>query len=429
MPNEVFENTSEKSDNNEETCDTHLEKDGVPDTDSENNVVDDLNATESERVEESSDEETPEHISDFLNQMIGLQPDIQPPVPGTSVPDNIQSKGADGGSDVEDSCMEAANNEICEQPSFSSENADDMSGEDTFKMPDSFDLPTDYIEEILPNKTVSMSVKNTASPIKNLSQDSSLSSPDKPGESRSSENSKSDTPGEKSKSTSSNKSLNLKDTAQADIVGDDNSPMEEEDVVQITYKKDASSKRNQGIQGKINPRRDRKKMMAALFNDSDSSSENEESREQSRTPTPTNITNELEAKKNRMKSKLEWERPTHSQPKKSAREKAKKILKSSGPHSKVQRNPRALGDDKFIVSDNEVDEILSNKSESETDGEEDEENSSSGSDSEDERRKRLDDRKKKKGGDVLAWMSRRPPVKVIVQTSPRAYIQEMAQYR
>ena len=56
MPNEVFENTSEKSDNKEETCDTHLEKDGVPDTDSENNVVDDLNATESERVEESSDD-------------------------------------------------------------------------------------------------------------------------------------------------------------------------------------------------------------------------------------------------------------------------------------------------------------------------------------------------------------------------------------
>ena len=125
MPNEVSENTSEKSDNNEEACYTHLEKDGVPDTDSENNVVDDLNATESERVEESSDEETPEHISDFLNQMIGLQHDIQPPVPGTSVPDNIQSKGADGGSDVEDSCMEAAKNEICEQPSFSSENADD----------------------------------------------------------------------------------------------------------------------------------------------------------------------------------------------------------------------------------------------------------------------------------------------------------------
>ena len=97
--------------------------------------------------------------------------------------------------------------------------------------------------------------------------------------------------------------------------------------------------------------------------------------------------------------------------------------------SKVQKNQRASGDDKFIVSDNEVDEILSNKSESEMDSEEDEENSSSGSDSEDERRKRLDDRKKKKGGDVLAWMSRRPPVKVIVQTSPRAYIQDMAQYR
>merc|ERR1712098_567168 len=80
------------------------------------------------------------------------------------------------------------------------------------------------------------------------------------------------------------------------------------------------------------------------------------------------------------------------------------------------RRQRNEEDEKFIASDN------SSLSESEL----------SDADSETEavdRRKRLDVRKKKKGGDVLAWMSRRAKVSVIVQTSPRAYIQDMAQYR
>merc|ERR1712227_868437 len=197
----------------------------------------------------------------------------------------------------------------------------------------------------------------------------------------------------------------------------------QDEVVQITYKKDSSSKRNQGIQGKINPKRDRKKMMAALFNDSES---DEDTRKVIKTQSPTNLLNELEEKRNRMKVKLKNSTGFENLTKKksSTREEVKKLYTSSSSGTKVHvpnpRNQRNEEDDKFIVSDNE--DNLSSVSEEESEGD------SSDSDA-DVRRKRLDDRKKKKGGDVLAWMSRRAKVTVLVQTSPKSYIQDMAQYR
>ena len=41
----------------------------------------------------------------------------------------------------------------------------------------------------------------------------------------------------------------------------------------------------------------------------------------------------------------------------------------------------------------------------------------------------MEDRKKKKGGDVLAWMNKSAKVKVNVQTTPKSFIQDMAQYK
>jgi len=165
-------------------------------------------------------------------------------------------------------------------------------------------------------------------------------------------------------------------------------------------------------------------MMAALFNDSES---DEDTRKAIKTPSPTNLLNELEEKRNRMKVKLKNSTGFENLTKKksSTREEVKKLYTSSTSGTKVHvpnpRNQRNEEDDKFIVSDNE--DNISSVSEEESEGD------SSDSDA-DVRRKRLDDdRKKKKGGDILAWMSRRAKVTVLVQTSPKAYIQDMAQYR
>merc|ERR1712050_207645 len=99
--------------------------------------------------------------------------------------------------------------------------------EDTFKMPESFDIPQDYIKEIFPKKT-----KFTRYP-----------EPETP-------------------------------MAGSSSKGPDEYP-DNDEVVQITYKKDSTAKRNQGIKVKLNPKRDRKKIMADLFNDSDSDQEKE----------------------------------------------------------------------------------------------------------------------------------------------------------
>jgi len=181
-------------------------------------------------------------------------------------------------------------------------------------------------------------------------------------------------------------------------------------VVQITYKKDATSKRNQGMKGKLNPKRDRKKMMADLFNDSDS---DQEEREEKPSAASSSISlSDLEEKRKRVKEKLSGERQKTS---------PKKSLLSQTRRQNVQTNKaqnRNEEDDKFVVADH-----VSSMSES---GEDPDMTSESEAD---ERRKRLEDRKKKKGGDVLSWMNKSAKVKVNVQTNPKSFIQDMAQYK
>merc|ERR1712029_598879 len=187
---------------------------------------------------------------------------------------------------------------------------------------------------------------------------------------------------------------------------------------------DAGSKRNKGSKSnsKMDPRKDRKKIMADLFNDSDSSD-----KEESSTSSSTNLLNELEEKRNRMKSKLKTSGGENIKKKNSTREEVSKMFNmttstTSNPSSSKSQSIHAVRrqrneeDEKFIASDNSsLSESELSDADSETEAE--------------DRRKRLDVRKKKKGGDVLAWMSRRAKVSVIVQTSARAYIQDMAQYR
>ena len=164
--------------------------------------------------------------------------------------------------------------------------ADVSCQEDTFKMPDSFDIPSDYINEILPTKSLPLTVPNNSNLIKNISKSSSIQNT----------GTKKEQPVLPKKPSEEGGKLNFDEIFRDDMLDNDNRPVSDE-VIQITYKKDSSSKRNQGIQGKINPIRDRKKMMAALFNDSESE---EDTRTTIKTPSPTNLLNELEEKRNRI---------------------------------------------------------------------------------------------------------------------------------
>ena len=383
------------------------------DCDLENNYLENLRSPGSADNRDSDDEETPEHISDFINQLTVLVRPNELEEPGACQ----LGKGNDDASiDTTDTTapLEQSYAKDEEDTGIDSGVVEDVPcQEDTFKMPDSFDIPSDYINEILPTKSLSLAVPNDSNPITNLSKSSS---------NQNAEVKKQESVLPK-KSPDGGEKLNFDEIFRDDILDNDNRPVQDE-VVQITYKKDSSSKRNQGIQGKINPKRDRKKMMAALFNDSES---DEDTREVIKTPSPTNLLNELEEKRNRMKVKLKkstgFENLNKKKP--STRDGVKKLYTSSTSSTKMHvpnpRNQRNEEDDKFIVSDNE-EENISNVSDDES------EMDSSESDA-DDRRKRLDVRKKKKGGDVLAWMSRRAKVTVLVQTSPKAYIQDMAQYR
>ena len=296
-----------------------------------------------------SDEETPEHISDFLNQLNET---------ALKTNNNEDSK-------PDDDCPE--------DHSFHFEIVPE--DEDTFKMPASFDIPQDYIKEIFPNKSKIVSTVRDPEP--------------KP---------------ETSKTEDKSKAEDFGDTFE------DNNTSLDEEVVQITYKKDATSKRNQGIKGKLNPKRDRKKMMADLFNDSDS---DQEEREDKPSAASSSISlSDLEEKRNRVKEKLSGERQKSS-PKKSL---LSQTRRQNLQTSKAQN--RNEEDDKFVVADH-----VSSVSES---GEEPDMTSESEAD---ERRKRLEDRKKKKGGDVLSWMNKSAKVKVTVQTNPKSFIQDMAQYK
>ena len=382
--------------------------------DPENNYLENLESPPRLSEDGSSDEETPEHISDFLNQMM----------PPTNVEEESRNK-----SPKETDCLlsiqqhmenEIENEKSQENLLSNSKCFEEELSSDTFKMPDSFDIPSEYIQEILPNKVLSTSVKNEASPIKNLgnmSPGSGAETPPKSGTVKTF-NQKVD------KSKTGDGKLNFDDILSDAILENDNTPVQD-DVAQAqvqltTYKKDSSAKRNQGIKGNINPKRDRKKIMAALFNESDSS--DSETEEQSSSERKKNIVEDLEEKKNRMKLKLKHS--SENVPKKgtnSVRDELRKIL-SSTPSSSSSSKKRNEEDEKFIVPDNEV--SISDPSSSEI-----EDDPSNQDSDEDIRSKRLDDRKKKKGGDVLAWMNRRASVKVVVQNSPKFNIIERSQYR
>ena len=106
-------------------------------------------------------------------------------------------------------------------------------------MPDSFDIPTDYIEEILPNKTLTTSVKNEASPIKNLGNLCS--------------NNDEKSPYHKNENQEVGGKLNLDDILTDAMLDNDNTPVQD-DLMQVqmtTYRKDSSAKRNRGIQGNL----------------------------------------------------------------------------------------------------------------------------------------------------------------------------------
>ena len=360
------------------------------DCDPENNYLENLKSPPPRTVEDvSSDDETPEHISDFLNQMMPVES-------GKSKDESYQSSVSDSAKEQE--------TEISQDNLLSNQ---DLGCLDTFKMPDSFDIPTDYIQEILPNKTLSTSVKNVASPIKNL------------GTLCSDENN----PTLKSVNREGEGKLNLDDILTNAMLDNDNTPVQD-DLMQVqltTYRKDSSAKRNRGIQGKINPKRDRKKMMAELFNDSDSSSDSEAGDKKPSDGDKKKIVDDLEEKKNRMKQKLKSS--PENIPKKSSysvRDDVRKLFNSTSSSSSSKKKNEE--DDKFIVPDNDV--SISDPSSTES-----EEESSSHESGEDVRSKRLGERKKKKGGDVLAWMNRKASVKVVVQNSPKFNIMERGQYR
>lgn len=374
---EVLEHVSDKQIDNDNscdkiTCDTLEEEDKtvepeleitkkpeLSNKDLEDDYLENLQSPMSE-----SDEETPEHISDFLNQL-------------------------------NETALKTNNNENSKPDNNSDENEElDLEEvpevEDTFRMPESFDIPQDYIKEIFPNKSKA-----------------TIRDP-KP---------------ETSKTEIKSKALNFDEIFRDEYLDNDNTPVQDE-VVQITYKKDVTSKRNQGIKGKLNPKRDRKKMMADLFNDSDSEQEEkeveEEKEDENRSPTPSSsrsssdVLRKLEEKRIRVKDKLSEERVKPS-PKKSFLSQTRKLLTS-----KPQSHNRDEEDNNFITEDHES---------SESDSEEEPEPHLSSESEEDDRRKRLEDRKKRKGGDVLAWMNKSGKVKVNVQTTPKSFIQDMAQYK
>ena len=206
-----------------------------------------------------SDEETPEQISDFLNQLNKS---------ALNTNNNDHDK-------QDHNCDEEEFVDLDSIPEV----------EDTFKMPESFDIPQDYIKEIFPKKT-----KFTRYP-----------EPETPKA------------GSSSKGPVSDK-----------LFQDDEYPGNDE-VVQITYKKDSTAKRNQGIKGKLNPKRDRKKIMADLFNDSDSDQEKEKD-ESLRSPTPSSsLVTDLEEKRNRVRDKLSSEKGK-SRKKESFLSKSRKVL-------------------------------------------------------------------------------------------------------
>ena len=317
------------------------------------------------------------------------------------VNDDNQDDGCHGDNQDEESDYVNYDNDEC-----------NLSQEETFKMPDSFDIPSDYINELIPSKSAPISSTSTPAPVPpKVTQGSDNTKPTSQPHLHPVASLHDD--------PKAGTSLSFDEIFNDDMLDNDNTPIQD-DVVQITYKKDSTSKRARGpvSSNKRDPRKDRRKFMASLFNDSESSDEDSPTEERP----PSSLTDELEEKRNRMKEKLKGAREGGVKKLSTRDEVTKKynlskvgsksqIPSSSGNWVRRQQNEE---DSKFIVSDNE------DISEPDSDEDQDDYN---------ERRKRLDERKKRKGGDVLAWMTRRAKVSVTVQPTPTAYIQDMAQYR
>lgn len=414
-------------------------------------------------TEDEYDDETTEHISDFLNL--------------------LNTKSLNEKKAQEEKYIEEEEEE--EEESF-----------DTFKMPDSFDIPQDYIKEIVPYSSASATpfqvsdeeiekkFTEIAKPA-TIVPDLNIVKEEKKAE---------EVLVTEKQDKKVVRNLNFDD----DIFKEefiDNTPVQDE-IEQITYKKDESSRRfrdsNKPKQKKVhNPKKDRRKMISSLFSDSDgdlpstsskklSFKDNKEPRavtpssEESRTPTPTtSLRSELEEKKERMKKKLKRSGGDVEDPRVLEYKKKKKQMQESTPRknhssgstpSKVHtcnsscmciKNIRHDEDNKWLVDDayESSDERVAKSSESDESSDNVKPDQSSSQkkkiilkkriipaeDSSDEdtdededaedRRKRLDDRKKRKGGDVLAWMSRKARVSVSVQTKPKAVILDMALYK
>ena len=326
--------------------------------DGQNNFLQNLKSPGSCRTD--SDEETTEQISEFLRREL----------------------------------EEKTDEEIVEENrSAAPPQAEEVPVEGSFKMPESFDLPTDFIKEILPTRPKPSFDKDPAKRLKlSSSTKTTLDEPRKAEEPR--------TP---------KKQQPVQDKLDT-----------------IMYEK----VRNQGVQGKLTPNRDRRKMMAALFDDSDPDST--ESAEQSSSsdkvrsnpvaPEPEKQRkDDLEEKRRRIKSKLETSSSSRMTKPSALQDLKKKLpVKSSASCSKNQ-------DEDFIASDSEEPQLLRMPRDLSSDSS-DYESFSSGTEDRGERLKSR--RQRRKGGDVLAWMSRRARVSVKVQTHPtEGYFLDMAQFR
>jgi len=420
-------------------------------------------------TEDEYDDETTEHISDFLNLL------------NTK---SLNEKKSQEENEAEPSV---------EPPEWQPEPMD------TFKMPDSFDIPHDYIKEIVP---YSSAPSGTTTSFQVSDEEIERKLVEKPvQETTVAVNEQKETKVEKSKTEEKQdgdgkivRNLNFDEIFKDEFI--DNTPVQDE-IEQITYKKDVTSRRYRDInkprdKKAHNPKKDRRKILSSLFSDSEedlpststsskklSFKDSEEPRavtpssEESRTPTPTtSLRDELQEKRERMKKKLKRSGGGDVEdPRVVEYRKKKKAMKESTPRknpspSKAHicnsscmcvKNIRHEEDNKWLVPDTyeSSDEQLpklsdseessdntakpeqsssqkkkktvlkkriilpEDSSEEETDDEEDAE----------ERSKRLDDRKKRKGGDVLAWMSRKARVSVSVQTRPKADILDMALYK
>ena len=359
----------------------------------------------SNEEENEEDTETTEHISDFLNLITREEAKV--------------NEKADSGSENE---------------------------EYTFKMPESFDIPHEYIKEIVPSSLHSKRAyeMNTILDVKDP------------------ENNLNSCRGELSKVV---ESLNSDATGSgSNITGN------EELTATLTYKKDKTSKRYKGTihsqrKNILNPKKDRKKIIANLFNESDedvaldlpqSSSSLQDNQDIIDTDdvNPTTTPNsshrsDLQEKRERMKNKLKRTRGVYENIKsidnvkkrKSSKDFIGKVKSKTASEHKIHpcdsvKKYLCEEDKNWLVSDDHISDddtreankkIESNMKAGHLTTSSDDESDST--ETAEDRRKRLAERKNKKGGDVLAWMSRRAQISVNVQTKPNSVILDMALYR